>query len=54
VATHCEEEVSTQIKSVTALLEPAIVMFLGSVVGSVVISLLLPIFSLSQAMKPKM
>lgn len=51
VATHCEEEVATDVKTVTSLIEPVIVMFLGIVVGGIVIALLLPIFTLSKAMK---
>ncbi len=52
VATHCEEELATDIKTLTGLVEPAIVIVLGVVVGVVVISMLLPIFTLSKAIGP--
>ncbi|MCK6483872.1 MAG: type II secretion system F family protein [Phycisphaerae bacterium] len=51
VADHCEEELATDIKTMTSMLEPAIVMFLGVFVGGIVIALLLPIFTLSRAMR---
>jgi len=50
VALHTEEEVAADIKTVTGLVEPAIVIFLGLVVGTVVMAMLLPIFTLSKAM----
>ncbi len=51
VAIHCENDLNMLIKSVTSLIEPAIVMFLGVVVGGLVLALLLPIFTISKAMK---
>ena len=51
VAIHCEAELNTAIKTMTSLLEPAIVMFLGVVVGGLVLALLLPIFTISKVMK---
>ncbi|MBN2560673.1 MAG: type II secretion system F family protein [Phycisphaerae bacterium] len=51
VAKHCEAELNTAIKAMTSLLEPAIVMFLGVVVGGLVLALLLPIFTISKALK---
>ncbi|HKQ50595.1 MAG TPA: type II secretion system F family protein [Phycisphaerae bacterium] len=50
VAIFCESELNTAIKTMTSLLEPAIVMFLGVVVGGLVLALLLPIFTISKAM----
>jgi len=50
VAVHCEAELNTAIKTLTSMLEPAIVMFLGAVVGGLVLALLLPIFTISKAM----
>ncbi len=50
VAVHCEAELNTAIKTLTSMLEPAIVMFLGTVVGGLVLALLLPIFTISKAM----
>jgi type IV pilus assembly protein PilC len=50
VSSFCEAELSVAIKTMTSLLEPAIVMFLGVVVGGLVLALLLPIFTISKAM----
>ncbi len=50
VAIFCETELNTAIKTMTSLIEPAIVMFLGVVVGGLVLALLLPIFTISKAM----
>ncbi len=50
VASFCEGELSVAIKTITSLIEPAIVMFLGVVVGGLVLAMLLPIFSLSKTL----
>lgn len=50
VANFCEAELNIAIKTLTGLLEPAIIMFLGVVVGGLVLALLLPIFTISKAM----
>ncbi|MEK6644869.1 MAG: type II secretion system F family protein [Planctomycetota bacterium] len=50
VANFCEAELNVSIKTMTSMLEPAIVMFLGTVVGGLVLALLLPIFTISKAM----
>ena len=50
VAIFCESELNIAIKTLTSMLEPAIVMFLGVVVGGLVLALLLPIFTISKAM----
>jgi len=50
VAIFCETELNTAVKTLTSLIEPAIVMFLGVVVGGLVLALLLPIFTISKAM----
>jgi type II secretory pathway component PulF len=54
VADHCEGEVATDVKAITSLIEPVIVIFLGGIVGTVVVALLLPIFTVSRAMRPQM
>lgn len=51
VAGFCESELNTALKTFTSLLEPAIVAFLGIVVGGLVLALLLPIFTISKAMR---
>lgn len=50
VAQFCEAELAVAIKTMTSMIEPAIVMFLGVVVGGLVLALLLPIFTISKAM----
>lgn len=50
VAKYCEGELNVAIKTLTGMIEPAIVMFLGVVVGGLVLALLLPIFTISKAM----
>lgn len=49
VASFCEDELNTTIKTMTGLIEPAIVAFLGVVVGGLVLAMLLPIFTISKA-----
>ncbi|HPF39437.1 MAG TPA: type II secretion system F family protein [Phycisphaerae bacterium] len=50
VATFCEDELNQSIKTITSMIEPAIVAFLGVVVGGLVLAMLLPIFTISKAM----
>ncbi|MGE5416849.1 MAG: type II secretion system F family protein [Acidobacteriota bacterium] len=45
VAEFYEEEVSTMSKGLTAMLEPIMIIFVGSIVGFIVISIYLPIFT---------
>ena len=42
-----DEEVDTTVSSLTSLIEPLLIIFLGVIVGFIVIALFLPIFSLS-------
>jgi type IV pilus assembly protein PilC len=46
IADFYEAEVDAKVKALTSLLEPLMIMFVGSVVGFIVISMYLPIFSL--------
>jgi general secretion pathway protein F len=46
IATSYETQVDREVKTLTALLEPLIILVMGIVVGAIVISMLLPIFSL--------
>ena len=46
IADFYEEEVDAKVKALTALLEPVLIVFVGSIVGFIVISMYLPIFSL--------
>ncbi len=47
VAEDCENRVATQLQVLTALLEPIMILMLGSVVGFVVIAIMMPIFEMS-------
>ena len=51
VATFSEADLNVTIRTLTGMIEPAIIMFLGSVVGGLVLALLLPIFTISKALK---
>jgi type IV pilus assembly protein PilC len=46
IADFYEEEVDAGVKDLLTALEPVMIVFLGSVVGGVVISMYLPLFSL--------
>ena len=48
VATFAEEDLEIAIKQAMSLLEPILVVVLGSVLGALAIALLLPLFSLSK------
>lgn len=46
IAVTYEEEVDTMTESLTSLMEPVMLMFLGGIVGSMVVALYMPIFSI--------
>ncbi len=46
IADFYEEEVDTAVEGLTALLEPAMIVFLGVVIGGIVVSMYLPMFDL--------
>jgi type IV pilus assembly protein PilC len=46
IADFYETEVDAKIKALTALIEPFMIILVGSIVGFIVISMYLPIFSL--------
>jgi type IV pilus assembly protein PilC len=48
IADFYEDEVDSAIKSLTSILEPIMMIFIGGIVGLVVISMYLPIFNLFQ------
>ena len=50
LADHYDEEVEVQLKTLTSLLEPAIVVVMGSVVAFIAMSLFLPLFKISRGM----
>jgi type IV pilus assembly protein PilC len=45
------KELRMVIKSVTAMIEPLMIVLMGSVVGFIAMSIILPIFKLSQLVK---
>jgi general secretion pathway protein F len=51
VADIYENEVQNTIMGLTALLEPAIILFMGVVVGFIVLSICLPIFEMNQLVR---
>jgi general secretion pathway protein F len=51
VADIFENEVESQLLRITSLLEPTMIVLMGSVVGFIVISICLPIFEMNQLIK---
>jgi general secretion pathway protein F len=51
VASMYEEEVSQKSTRLVTLLEPAMILFMGAIVGMIVLAVLLPIFEISQAIR---
>ncbi len=51
VAEFYEDEVETAVKSLTSILEPAMIVIVGSVVGFIVISMYLPMFKVYDAIQ---
>jgi type IV pilus assembly protein PilC len=49
IAEFYEEEVDITVANLTSLLEPFLMIFLGVVIGGVVISMYLPIFNMASA-----
>ena len=46
IADFYDAEVDAKVKALTSLIEPVLIMFVGGIVGFIVISMYLPIFSL--------
>ncbi len=51
IADFYDEQVQAAIDTLTSLMEPLILVFMGGMIGSIVISLFLPIFNLSKMIK---
>ena len=51
IADAYEREVEANVLLVTSLLEPAMILVMGAVVGFIVISILLPIFEMNQLVR---
>lgn len=48
IATHYASDLQRRVRDITTLIEPALVVFMGVVVGFIALSIMLPIFKLSQ------
>jgi len=53
VADFLDEEIETTLAGLTSLIEPLLIVFLGVVVGGIVICMFLPIFKMSEIINPK-
>ncbi len=51
VADFCEEDVKLAVKSVTSLIEPAMIIVMGIIIGGIAMALLLPVFSMSKLLR---
>ncbi len=51
IADFYDEQVNAAIDAMTSMMEPLILVFLGGLIGSIVVSLFLPIFNLSKMIK---
>lgn len=52
VADFLDEEIETTLSGLTSLIEPLLIVFLGIVVGGIVICMFLPIFKMSEIINP--
>ena len=51
VADTFETDVETTVQGLTALIEPLMILLMGSVIGFIALSILLPIFQINQIVK---
>jgi type IV pilus assembly protein PilC len=51
IADYYEDEVDTMLSGLTSLLEPLLIVFLGVIIGSIVVCMFLPIFKMSSIIK---
>ena len=52
IADFLDEEIETVLSGLTSLIEPLLIVFLGVVVGGIVICMFLPIFKMSEIINP--
>jgi len=52
IADFLDEEIETTLSGLTSLIEPLLIVFLGVVVGGIVIAMFLPIFKMSEIINP--
>ncbi len=48
VAEFCEDELNVSVKTMTAMIEPIMIIVMGLLVGGIAMALLLPVFSISK------
>lgn len=53
VAAHHEEEIDASARNLTTLLEPVLMLVMGIIVGFIAISIILPIYGMTQGLSPK-
>ena len=51
VADFCEQDVAVAVKSITSLIEPAMIIIMGILIGGIAMALLLPVFSMSKLVR---
>ena len=51
IADFYDDEVAVKIKGFSSLMEPLLIVFMGIVVGSIVVAIYLPIFTMGQALE---
>ena len=51
IADFYEDEVEAAVKALTSILEPVMIIFVGGIVGFIVISMYLPLFKVYDAIK---
>ncbi len=53
IADFLDEEIETTLSGITSLIEPILIVFLGVVIGGMVICMFLPIFKMTELINPK-
>jgi type IV pilus assembly protein PilC len=51
IAEFYEDEVAAAIKALTSIMEPAMIILVGSIVGVIVVSMYLPLFNVYNSIK---
>ena len=51
IAEFYEDEVAAAVKALTSILEPAMIIFVGGMVGIIVVSMYLPLFNVYNSIK---
>ena len=51
VADFYEDEVTTMVKALTSMLEPAMIVLVGGIVGSILLAMYLPMFSIFEQIR---